>query len=304
MVTLGADDAQTGSSPGIAASLWYDLGNAVIPIPEIYLVLTPVTEGALIYSYSICVARTGDDEGSFVSVLVRPASFVFCPEPWNDWQAELNRNALIADEPSDWPTLVIHELIDSPEPGTEANPIVIGDNPAPLGSASNPIVIHVDEDCGYDEAEQPGSDADTEIIAPPEFWEKLIDESFPVPADERTDVNPVFIPSPTTQLAFEDPEEPRILEQNCPRLDDKATKNRSPKAMEDHSVALCGQGSQAEIDQNKNDDNTQVVSDVPDACSITDQSYTLEPPYGPCGRLPAKCRLSDTDGVYHKTETI
>ncbi|QQK39487.1 hypothetical protein Pdw03_2341 [Penicillium digitatum] len=212
--------------------------------------------------------------------------------------------ALIADEPSDWPTLVIHELIDSPEPGTEANPIVIGDNPAPLGSASNPIVIHVDEDCGYDEAEQPGSDADTEIIAPPEFWEKLIDESFPVPADERTDVNPVFIPSPTTQLAFEDPEEPRILEQNCPRLDDKATKNRSPKAMEDHSVALCGQGSQAEIDQNKNDDNTQVVSDVPDACSITDQSYTLEPPYGPCGRLPAKCRLSDTDGVYHKTETI
>jgi hypothetical protein len=106
-------------------------------------------------------------------------------------------------------------------------------------------VIHVDEDCGYDEAEQLGSDADTEIMATPEFWEKLIDESFPAPEDERADVNPVSVLSPTTQLACEDPQEPRILKQNCPRLDDKATKDGAPKVMEDHSVALYGQTSQA-----------------------------------------------------------
>jgi hypothetical protein len=93
---------------------------------------------------------------------------------------------------------------------------VIRDDPTPLGSASNPIVIQVDEDCGYDEAEQLGSDADIEIMATPEFWEKLIDESFPVPADERADVNPISVLSPTTQLACEDPGELRILEQNCP----------------------------------------------------------------------------------------
>lgn len=122
---------------------------------------------------------------------------------------------------------------------------MIGDDPAPLGSASNPIVIHVDEDYGYDEAEQLGSDADTKIMATPEFWEKLIDESFPAPADERADVNSVSVISPTTQLACKDPEEPRILEESCPPLDDKATKDRAPKVMEDHSVALYIQTSQA-----------------------------------------------------------
>ena len=104
---------------------------------------------------------------------------------------------LIPDERSDWPTLAIYEFIDSPDLGTEANPIVIGDNPVPLGSASNPIMIYVDKDCGYDEAEQLGSDADTEIMAIPEFWENLIDESFPVPVNERVDVNSVSVLSPT-----------------------------------------------------------------------------------------------------------
>ncbi|CAG8046257.1 unnamed protein product [Penicillium nalgiovense] len=215
----------------------------------------------------------------------------------------------IPDERSDWPTLVIHELIDSPELGTEANPIVIGDDPAPLGSASNPIVIHVDENCGYYEAEQLGSDADTEVMATPEFWEKLIDDNFPAPADERADVNSLSVLSPTTQLACEDPEEPRILEQNCPRLDDKATKDRAPKVMEDHSVALYDQTSQAETDQNKYEDNNYPVCCVPDPCSITDQSQTQEtphsttecitnePPHSSYSRLSAKRKLSDTDGV-------
>ncbi|GKZ26482.1 hypothetical protein AbraIFM66951_003624 [Aspergillus brasiliensis] len=35
--------------------------------------------------------------------------------------------------------------------GTEANPIVIGDDLAPLGSAFNPIAIHVDENWCYNE---------------------------------------------------------------------------------------------------------------------------------------------------------
>jgi hypothetical protein len=54
---------------------------------------------------------------------------------------------------------------------------VIGDGLAPLGSASNPIVIHVDEDWCYDKIDRGGSDADTEVMATPEFWEALIDES-------------------------------------------------------------------------------------------------------------------------------
>ncbi|KAL2695809.1 hypothetical protein AAEP93_003109 [Penicillium crustosum] len=85
------------------------------------------------------------------------------------------------------------------------------DDLAPLDSASNHIVIHVDEDCGYDETEQPGSVADTEIMPTLEFWENLIDGSFLVPADE----------------AREDPEESQILRQsstNCLHLDDNALK--------------------------------------------------------------------------------
>lgn len=44
---IAADDAQTCSSPGIAASLRYDLGVAVVLIPNIYAVPTLVTEAAL-----------------------------------------------------------------------------------------------------------------------------------------------------------------------------------------------------------------------------------------------------------------
>lgn len=47
--------------------------------------------------------------------------------------------------PCEWPEVVVRDSIVAPELGTQANPIVIGDDPAPLGSASNPIVIHVDE---------------------------------------------------------------------------------------------------------------------------------------------------------------
>lgn len=85
--------------------------------------------------------------------------------------------------------MVIREFIDSLELGTEANLIIIRDDLAPLDSVSNHIVIYVDEDCGYDETEQPGSVADTEIMPILEFWENLIDRSFLVPADEGVTVD-------------------------------------------------------------------------------------------------------------------
>ena len=47
MMKLGADDAQTCSSPGIAASVWYGLGAAVARIPEVCAVPTPTTKGSL-----------------------------------------------------------------------------------------------------------------------------------------------------------------------------------------------------------------------------------------------------------------
>lgn len=46
----------------------------------------------------------------------------------------------IPTRPSDPPSLTMHEPLDF-EIGTEFNPIVIGDDPAPPGTESNPIVI-------------------------------------------------------------------------------------------------------------------------------------------------------------------
>ncbi|KAJ5159052.1 uncharacterized protein N7500_008703 [Penicillium coprophilum] len=50
----------------------------------------------------------------------------------------LRYKVLIPDKHLDRP---IYKLINSSELGTKANPIMIGDNPTPLGSASNPIEI-------------------------------------------------------------------------------------------------------------------------------------------------------------------
>ncbi|KAJ5588485.1 hypothetical protein N7537_011163 [Penicillium hordei] len=83
------------------------------------------------------------------------------------------REAFVSIPAEPWPKLVIHEFIDSPELGTEANSIVIRDVSATLGSASIPIVGYIDEDCGYGEMEPLVSDADTDIMATPEFLENL-----------------------------------------------------------------------------------------------------------------------------------
>ncbi|KAJ5800703.1 uncharacterized protein N7518_002771 [Penicillium psychrosexuale] len=163
------------------------------------------------------------------------------------------------------PILAIYEFIDSPDLGTEANPIVIRDDPIPLGLASNPIMIYVDKDCGYDKAEQLSSNADTEIIAIPEFWENLIDKSFPILVNERIDVN-----------------------SNYPYLDDKATKDRVPKVIEDHSVTLY------ETEQNKYKDNNCPTQE---ALYSTTKCIASKLPYGSYGRWSAKRKLLDTDGV-------
>ncbi|KAJ5035949.1 hypothetical protein NUH16_003815 [Penicillium rubens] len=140
-------------------------------------------------------------------------------------------------------------------------------------------------------------------MATPEFWEILIDESFPAPADERADVNSVSVLSPTTQLACEDPEEPRILEQNCPRLDDKATKDRAPKVMEDHSVALYGRISQAGTDQHKYEDNNYPVCSVLDTCPMTDQSQTQETPHSTtkCAGESGKSTIMKQMGIVYSS---
>lgn len=45
MMALDADNLQPYISPGIGASLWYDLKGVVVRIPEIFAVPTPVTQG-------------------------------------------------------------------------------------------------------------------------------------------------------------------------------------------------------------------------------------------------------------------
>lgn len=58
-----------------------------------------------------------------------------------------------------------------------ASPIVIGDDAPPLGSPSNPILIREEE--GGDKTEQTGSDADTELILTPEFWNSVMNFDHP-----------------------------------------------------------------------------------------------------------------------------
>lgn len=72
---------------------------------------------------------------------------------------------------------------------------------APLGSASNPIVIYIDEDWYYNKIDRYDSDTDTMIIAIPEFWEALIDESFSILADERGAVGSSSVRVLTRSLA-------------------------------------------------------------------------------------------------------
>lgn len=57
--------------------------------------------------------------------------------------------ASIPTKPWEWPEVVVRDSKSHPELGTEANPIVIGDESALLCSAFRPIVIDVDEGSCY-----------------------------------------------------------------------------------------------------------------------------------------------------------
>ncbi|KAF3394472.1 hypothetical protein F1880_005502 [Penicillium rolfsii] len=100
----------------------------------------------------------------------------------------------------------------SPELGTSANPIVIEDGLAPLGSAFNPIVI--DEDWRRNEPEQFGSDANTETMATPEFWESLTAGEFAVPVKDDTAIDSLPVCVPNRSLVCEDREGSRVFERS------------------------------------------------------------------------------------------
>lgn len=117
--------------------------------------------------------------------------------------------------PCEWPEVVVCDSMVAPELGTDANPIVIGDDLAPLGSASNPIVIQVDEGWCRDEPTQLGSDADTEIMATPEFWGTLTGANVAVPVKDDAAIDS-SVRVPIRPLVCEDPEGPQPFEQSTP----------------------------------------------------------------------------------------
>jgi hypothetical protein len=121
--------------------------------------------------------------------------------------------------------VVVYDSIVAPNLGTQAYPIVISDDPAPLGSASNPIVIHVDEDWCRDKIDQLGSDADTEIMATPEFWDAWTRESLTAPPVEGEAVASFPIHAVSRSSVCENPEDFRQFGQssgNRSHLDEKA----------------------------------------------------------------------------------
>jgi hypothetical protein len=130
----------------------------------------------------------------------------------------------IPSEPWEWPEVVVRDTKSHPGLGTEASPIVIGDESVPLGSAFNPIVIDVDEDWCHGEAGQRDSDADTEIMTTPEFWENLIEESYPNPASGGADIEPTSIPARTRPRTCHDPGLQYFskLVSDCAQLDERA----------------------------------------------------------------------------------
>ena len=123
---------------------------------------------------------------------------------------------------------------------------MIRDDPTPLGSPSNPIVIHVDEEWCCNDPDQLGSSDDTEIISTPEFWADVTHDSLVVPADECSDADLLFV-LPSTRLPdCEDREESQVLEQssvNHQSLDEEETAEKAFEVLEDHVAAFRDRGS-------------------------------------------------------------
>lgn len=76
-----------------------------------------------------------------------------------------------------------------PELGTFANPILIEDEPALPNSASNSNMIQAEADWLRDEPDNLDSDADTEIMTTPEFYESLTSGNIAYPGKHDAAIN-------------------------------------------------------------------------------------------------------------------
>lgn len=112
--------------------------------------------------------------------------------------------------------MVVYDSIVTLGLGTYANPIVIGDDLTPLGSASNPIIIQVNESWCQDKPDQRSSDADTEIIATPEFWGTLATRHLAVPVKDDIALDSSSVSVLTRSLVCEDPEDSQPFERPTP----------------------------------------------------------------------------------------
>lgn len=159
-----------------------------------------------------------------------------------------------------------------------------------LGTEANPIVIHIDEDWCHDETDLLGSDADTEILATPEFWETLTGESFTVPADDGEAVGSFSVRAPTRSPVCEHPEDLQPFGQsapNCFHLDDKALKVTESSLMTRNAIP------QEATDQT----DTSVGKDL--SCGSYDAGSTkrkLSPDEGVSSELRRSERLTKRGG--------
>ncbi|KAJ6129149.1 hypothetical protein N7512_001929 [Penicillium capsulatum] len=71
----------------------------------------------------------------------------------------------------------VYDTSDDLQLGTKANPIVI-DETSPPDSIPDVIATYIDGDHGFDDTGHLCSDAETEIIASPAFWDAFLDENF------------------------------------------------------------------------------------------------------------------------------
>lgn len=106
----------------------------------------------------------------------------------------------------------MYNFSDFSELGTKANPIVIDDETPPPYSIADTTATYADEEYSY-EPGQLDSDADTETMATPEFWENLIDESFSAPGHESArHLVPASVSAQSSPPACNDPEDLQQLE--------------------------------------------------------------------------------------------
>ena len=80
-----------------------------------------------------------------------------------------------------------------------------------MGSASNPIIINFDNDCSHHVPWEYHSDGDKEVLATPDFWENLIDESFPKSPNEEAVIDQISDPTLTISPIFQNSGQPQFF---------------------------------------------------------------------------------------------